>query len=100
MAERSQREDRVTDTSAGIKEESGQGVRGGRSRAMEGGATIEEKCEHYGYMIFFFKSKFMDLTMTVREFTFEIKSFLLGKTLSKIDNFGSCSSESLPMTKP
>ena len=39
---------------------------------MEGGTTIEEKCEHYGYMKFFFKSKFMDLTMTVREFTFEI----------------------------
>ena len=99
MTERSQREDRVTDTSAGIKEKSGQGVRGGRSRAMEGGTTIEEKCEHYGYVIFFFKSKFMDLTTTVREFTFEIKSFLLGKTLSKIENFGSCS-ESLPMTKP
>ena len=91
MMERSQREDRVTDTSAGIKEENGQGVRCGRSRVMEGGTTIKEKCEHYGYMIFFFKSKFMDLTMTVREFTFEIKSFLLGKTLSKTDNFGSWS---------
>ena len=68
----SQLEDRVTDTSAGIKEENGLGVRGGKSRAMEGGTTIEEKCEHYGYMKFFFKSKFMDLTMTVREFTFEI----------------------------
>ena len=88
MTERSQRE--VTDTSADIKEENGQGVRGGKSRAMEGGTTIEEKCEHYGYMIFFFTSKFMDLTMTVREFTFEIKSFFLGKTLSKIGNFGSC----------
>ena len=65
MMERSQREDRVTDTSAGIKEENGQGVRGGRS-------SIEEKCEHYGYMIFVFKSKFMDLSMTVRDFTFEI----------------------------
>ena len=70
MTERSQRE--VTDTSADIKEENGQGVRGGKSRAMEGGTTIEEKCEHYGYMIFVFKSKFMDLSMTVRDFTFEI----------------------------